>query len=563
MAPPKKFNRAKFLQDNPGRTDYADDPSRHGSLQRTHPQYFTDELPGPSSTTQAPTNHISTTAPSVGSKRQSADSTSGGTPNKVPAISSGQSEGVSSSSDMSKSLPGTGKEQADIGGSSSMDMVYHIERPLTLFTSRENVYRKSHKFMTFGLAPNIVVVEGGTAPNVYQNAWLTTYLAEVPWHIPALYLNQSEYDILNPGARVVSVSIEVYYRGSTLQFSTASSATNLATLNQINDIAVANALNKTGQGNNISYTSFDSTQTMIPTGITKPKYDAVGTSYRGMIQDFYGTNNSDTNFINYIPHHQVGRQTFLYNYWAQSSVATQGTTLANQIQYGGWPELADKIQQLDGKTCVNQCVLQSTYNPKLGPLKQPLKMYAHGLPLNNATGSAVSINVGGELPRNRIAGYTATNNASTGISSTIDETENDMLTDTPFVYNLYSPIEKSQMLRSGVWGDQDAHIQPSIHIGVQPVPALTTSATLTSSIEDGSWTDVRAYWEVIATMVTREHEPTAYPYAPIANVPFGEVIHTTNTRPDFNVDPRNESATFGGLYINSSIGNRLGPDIGA
>lgn len=567
MAPPGKFNREKFLKENPGRFDIADSEEQIEGLRKTHGLYFTDELPGPSSTTQAPTDHISTTAPSAGSKRTAEADSSSGSATKKQAHGTGvipsDSAAVSSTDVEMASLTGTGKEQADIGGNTSMDMVYHIEKPISIFNNRSNVYRKSHKFMTFGLAPNIVTHTTGTAPSAYVNAWLTTYLAEVPWHLPVLYLNQSEFDLLQPGTRVESVSIEVYYRGSTIQFSTASSTTNLATLNQINDIAVAHALNKTGQGSNVSFTSFNSTQTMIPTGVTQPKYEAVGSNYRGMLFDFYGTNNDNTNFVNYIPHHQVGRQTFLYNYWAQSSIAGNGTSLANQLQYGGWPELADKIEQLDGKTCVNQCVLKSHYKPKMGPIKVPLRMYAHGLPLTNPTETNISIPVGGELPRNRIAGYAATTNSSTGITSSIEETENNMSVESssPYPFSIYAPIEKSQFMRSGVWGDQNAHIQPSIHIGVQPVPSLTTSATITSSTEDGTWTDVRAYWEVIATMVTKEQEPTEYPYATIGNVPFGEVIHQTDLKPAVNLNPRADSATLGGLYSTTAIATRLGSDI--
>lgn len=535
---------------------------------KVRPDLFDTDLPGPHSTTQAPTLNESTVAPA--SKRKS-DSLPEATPPKTisgaPASTGGEAALPSSSASGSTSnmgLPGTAKEQADIGGDGASGMVYYIERPFSKFENRLNVYRKTHKFMTFGLAPNIITVESGTAPSVVQNAWLTSFLAEVPWHIPALYMNQSEFNILDPGARCVKVELEVYYRGTTIQFQTATTTTNLATLNQINDIAVAHGLNRSGQGQNVSFTSFNSTQSMIPTGVTRPKYAAVGSSYRGMIEDYYGTDNGATNFVNYIPHHQLGRQTFLYNYWAQSSIYNVGTTNLAQVQFGGWPELQDKIQQIDGKTCVNTCVAKSVYEPKQGALKAPLRMFAHGLPLKLIDGNAQAIPVGGSLPRNRVAGYSATvAGASDGVRSAIDESETDMsnaaTNDVP--YTLYTPIEKSQCLRSGVWGEQIPHIQPSVHIGVQPVPALTTSATLTSSIEDGSWTDVRGYWEVVATMYTKEHNPTEYPYAQGSNVPFGEVIHTGLAKPQLLLDPRNECATLGGLHSTSTVTSRLGNDI--
>lgn len=528
-------------------------------------------MPGPHSTTEAPTDHISSTVPST-SKR-------GGGPLKgtpAPKVANTGNKGtvaavppntsVTTGEGMS-SLPGTAKEQGDIGGDVDTTVIYHIERPFSQFSGRENVYRKSHKFMTFGLAPNVLLYDSGTAPNVVMNAWLTTYLAEVPWHLPALYLNPSEFLLLNDGARATKLEIEVYYRGTTIQFQTATTATNLATLNQINDIAVAHGLNRSGQGSNVSYTGFDETYTMIPNGVTRPKYGPVGSSYRGMIVDYYGTDNTNPNFVDYVPHHQIGRQTFLYNYWALSSIDSQSTNVPVQTQHGGWPELADKIHQLDGKTAVNQCVLKSVYKPKVGSLKPPLRMVGHGLPIISVSDGNVPVAVGGSLPLNRISQFApSASTSSAGIEASLAESMIAMNNGPVqnISYDLLTPIEKSQALRSGAWGEQVPHIQPSIHIGIQPVPALTTTQTLTSSTGDGSWTDTRGYWEVIATMHTKEVYPTEYPYASVANVPFGEVMYhssTTGERPAIISDPRNDGATMGALYTNLSIQTRLGPDI--
>lgn len=464
---------------------------------------------------------------------------------------------TSSTTEMAQ-LTGTGKEMASGGASSDGLMEYEIERPLSIFSGRINTYKKVHKFMTFGLADVII----SPTPLTEGNKYLTSYLAEVPWHIPALYMNQSEFDLLQPGSRCIEVSIEVYYRGSTIQFQTAASTTELATLNQINDIAVANALNKTGWGSNVSYTSFDATQPMIPTGITRPKYAPIAGNYRGMVRDFYGSNNDNAQFTGDIPKHQTSRQTFLYNYWATSArgIATPVNTFSQQ--YGGWPCIAEKTHQMDGKTVVNQCVMQSVYQPKLAPLKAPLIAQAHGLPMSftNATVPVVTLNVptGGHLPVNRNAVVTdGTGVASaTGLQQRVAEAVTPMgntaTTELPPTFNIYTPIEKSQLARSGFWGQNDPHVQPSIHIGVQPVPALSTTALLSEDNQFNQWTDTRAYWEVVATMKTKEQNPTAYPYAINANVPMGEVIlwNTTANQPAVNKNPRDDGATFAGLYTN-------------
>lgn len=455
-------------------------------------------------------------------------------------------------------LTGTGGAQASGGASSDGMEVYRIERPLSIFGTTESVYTKSHKFMTFGFADAFISLGVATLGNTV----LTSYLAEVPWHIPAFYLNQSEFDLLPPGSRVKEVSISVIYRGSTIQFETAASTTGLATLNQINDIAVANGLNRSGWGSNYSFTSFNMAtpaQPMLPTGVGAPRYGPIAT-YRGMVRDYYGSNNNTAQFNGDIPKHQTGRQTFLYNYWAMTSRGGSTVAAANFMS-GGWPCLSSMVQQMDGKTVVNQVVNQSTYKPKLAPLKQPLKTESHGLPfpIQNA---ALTTEVGGNLVGTRIATVTTANvppSASNQVLLGTAETVNNLgnANAAPIVdptFDIYSPIEKIQMGRSGYWGDHDPHIQPSVHIGVQPVPALSSAATLLVEAAFNSWTDTRAYWEVVATMKTVNHQPTAYPYASKPNVPFGENViwNPTISRPSAIVNPTQDGATFCGLYTNSA-----------
>ena len=452
--------------------------------------------------------------------------------------------------DIEMALTGTGKEQASGGASSDGMELYTIERPLSIFGSNDSSYTKVHKFMTFGFADKILL-QGVAADGRF---FLTSYLAEIPWHIPALYLNQSEFDLLPPGTHVTGISISVVYRGSTIQFETAASTTGLATLNQINDIGIANGLNRTGWGSNISYTSFDATQPMIPSGIARPKYDVVGATYRGMIRDYYGSANSSANFSNDIPKHQTGRQTFLYNYWATTTRSADTGVPVDARMNGGWPCISEKVQQMDGKTAVNSVVCESSYKPKLGCLKAPLTMAAHGIPFTAGAGLQ-NISVGGSLVSGRVCSLTNQSNSG-GLTQTSTEVVGSMsnFNGVP-TFGLYTPIEKSQIGRTGYWGEADAHIQPSIHIGVQPVPALSSAATLIGNEVFNSWTDTRAYWEVTATMHTSVVNPTAWPYAPNANVPFGDVIswYPNANRPAAIIDPTNDGATMGGLYTNLSV----------
>ena len=502
-------------------------------------------MSGPSSSKQKPGNYKTDSIPTASKHK---------TPVEVADASSSNIVPTDLQSEMG--LTGTGKEQASGGASSDGKPPYFIEKPLSVFDAKINIYRKSHKFMTFGLAPAIISPPPVTNPYTF----LTTYLAEVPWHIPAFYLTQSEFDLLSNGAHVVELTVEVYYRGSTIQFKTAETATTLATLNQINDIAVAHALNKTGQGSNANYSSFNATQPMIPTGIIQPIYGPLATpAYRGMVRDYYGANQSDAaNFLADIPKHQIGRQTFLYNYWVQS--LTGNATPAVDLQSGGWPSLADKIQQMDGKTVVNTCVAQSTYYPKQAPLKPPLRTVSHGLPYPTSGGGSrwptLLVPANGNLVNHQTASITApAATDSDGMKTTVQASSNPFTNDPASdpVFDIYMPIEKSQIVRTGYWGQADAHVQPSLHIGVQPVPALSTDNMIPSASQFNNWTDTRAYWEVVATMKVKERTPTEYPYAAVGNVPPGDALTFAPAAqtPAVQTNPRLDGATWAGLYTTS------------
>lgn len=471
------------------------------------------------------------------------------------AAGGGNSAAVIEDIDMAQ-LPGSGKEQASGGASSDGMMVHYIEKPLSIFGTKSSTYTKSHKFMTFGFAPSFCIPNSG--PN--GDIMLTTYLAEIPWHIPAFFLNQSEFDLIPDGSVIESVKVEVIYRGSTIQFETAQSATSLATLNQINDIAVAHGLNRTGWGSNVRYTGFNNTQPMIPTSITRPTYGPVTGLYRGMVRDYYGSNNTVAQFAEDIPKHQLGRQTFLYNYWANSSRIAVAQT-PNAAMFGGWSCLAEKINQMDGKTVVNQVVASSTYKPKLGTIKNALRTQGHGLPFPIAGANpglsvpGVGVNVNQRQARINAPNVAPSTGGVQAERSEVTYAMNNNVTELP-TFNIYTPIEKSSYGATGYWNTPEQHIQPSLHVGVQPVPALSSAATLTEDTQFNNWTDTRAYWEVVATMVVREHSPTAWPYATAANVPVGEnvVWAPAANRPAALVDPRNDGATFAGAYTLSSAG---------
>lgn len=453
-------------------------------------------------------------------------------PNAAGPSQSAQStpEKVSSSviEDVEMGIPGSGK---GIGGSGAgnadagMDL-YETAKPFTSFGKKFSTYKKVHQFMTFAIAPSFITITS-TTPAESQK-WLTTALAQIPWERPSLYLNQSEFDLLPAGSHVVEVKVRITHRGTRIAFNTASTATQLATLNQVQDILVAFGLNKTGWGVNSTYSSFATTagKTMVPTGIGNPVND--------YLNNFYGFNNGSSSFTTTLPTHQIGIPFALPNYF---------TLCTSSAQFGGIPPIRENMTMHDGKTTINKVVGEFNYKPKFGLLKAPLKHLRIGLPrlatglpnlevdINGNMTQVNTVSIQGTTPN---TGMTQTNvNGTTTANNTFSS------------YTVADYIEKSQNIKQGQWGQyHGAQIQPSLHIGVQAIPALTNTGIL-SQIQ--AWTDAQADWDVECEMIVEEYLPTKLPFAAIPNIPAGDVIFNTGGTAD------ERTCTFAGLYTANSI----------
>nr|WEY02527.1 MAG: structural protein VP1 [Canine parvovirus] len=435
------------------------------------------------------------------------------------------------STDAEMGLPGTAKGQGGSGdGNSNSSMqIYAPERPISMFGYKTSTYRKVHRFLTFGIA-NTWIGINLTLPAENQR-WLTTALAAIPWEYPFLYLNPSEFNLLSEGSFVKEVRIEIYHRGNRIAFETSSTAANLATLNQIQNLQVAHGLNKTGWGTDSTYLTFNGPagEPMQPLTLGVP----VNANYTA---NMYGADNATISTV--IPSHQIGAKMPLVNYF---NVAT------STQQFGGCPPISENIQMFDGKTTINQCVGQFTWIPKMAPLKIPLKHIRSGLPRNNVGDAVLDIHTNGALNNTFDANLTSTAVTGAGASTTITQTtDNPANTALPATFTIETTIEKSQFFKQGPWGQMEKPIiQPSVHVGLQAIPSLTTN-NIFSPIT--SWSDAQADWEVIAEMDVVEHSPTKFPFATAANVPAGDVMYRTQP-----TDPNQHACTYAGLYPNNVI----------
>jgi hypothetical protein len=436
---------------------------------------------------------------------------------------------ATSSTDVEMGLPGTGQGTGGSGdgnANSSMEL-YSPERPLSIFGTKMSTYRKVHRFLTFAIAPNWINIDLTTPTE--QQRWLTTCLAEIPWDRPVLYLNQSEFDLIPNGSYVKEVRVKIVHRGNRIAFETGEVATRLATLNQIQNIVVSHGVNKTGWGVNRTYTSFTVGNPMKPTAIGAPIYNTLD-------DEWYGFPNASASFTSVIPSHQLGIEYALDNYFC----------LANAVEnFGGVPPLQECMQYMDGKTTIDQTVGEFTYTPRMGMLKRPLKHLRSGLPVMQSA----QILINGTIEPGTVVnpatgtidatGAIQTNNSSTRNPSNTFAASSD--------FDMFALIEKSDILRQGQWGQyKQAHVQPSIHVGLQAIPSLT-STNILGPIEN--WTDGQATWDVICEMDVMEHQPTKLPYATVANVPAGDVIYDTAQ----GLRSTTNSCTFAGLHTVNPI----------
>lgn len=420
-------------------------------------------------------------------------------------------------SDVDMPLVGTALGQGGAGdGNSNSEMpLYVADQPYTNFGKKVTTYKKVHRFITFGIAHNWISELVG-AENVRT---LTTALAEIPWQKPFLYLNPSEFALLPSGAHVKELRVTITCRGVRIGFETAAVDTTLATLNQIQNIQVAVGLNKTGWGLNQSYDAFDATQSMKPTSTAPPAYLLYP-------QDMYGDPNASIE--NFIPNHQIGFKMPLYNYFC---------LITKKEAFGGCPPLVEYIEFMDGKTAINKVVKKMTWSPSMGPITTPLKHYRWGLP------TSVRIDHNGIMQNSR-ATSVVTTLASTGSSITNSEISNNTTMPISGDFSYQDDIDKSQLYRQGPWGQyKDPKIQPSIHVGLQAIPALTTTVFFTPI---NKWSDSQCDWEVTAEMDVVEYTPTKLPHATTANVPAGD--QHFRTLPAGNFIESELRSSYAGLY---------------
>ncbi len=431
-------------------------------------------------------------------------------------------------------LPGTGTKP----GGDTIVRSGPIERPLTVEHGDIRIYKKVHRFFTYGLAYKILSLPENVGGTTTTHYYMITPLAEIPWDRPFFYMNPSEFFLLPPGARAVSMSCEVFQRNVRVAFKTNATTTDLATLNQNKNTIYSVGLSQSIDGLNVKPTGVEAENPMVVNGLDTvsghPKRDK--SNFNDWVEKFYGVTNDADKFDTILPVHQIGMPFNLEHYFAM-------VTQKSDPLKSGWPCLQSHIKECDSDATSSKSVLAMTYSPEIGLLRPPIAPIATGnyVISGNVTQLNIPRGTGVHLPRKQHQyikdGYCTVYNEATNQTWTIPNSNQFTITEL---------IEKAQQFTVGSNGTVVPKSQPSLHIGIQPVPALSSNAIFQISSSADKYTDTQCYWEVVAEMTVHCSTPTYRPLAQIPNCKISERMMQASG------SVANERfSMFEGLYLNT------------
>lgn len=429
-------------------------------------------------------------------------------------------------------LPGTAVDQGAEGNEDANAGMQggprggELVKPSTDIFSKVRFYRKVHRFLTFGIGYNNIT-DSTDSTIIY----LTTPLAYVPWDFLFMYINPSEFSLLPVGSSVKKVRCKIRPRNVRVAFGTNASDNNLATLNQNKDLLIAHGLNKEVDARNVRYTAFQTTPTDQPMNPTALR-DWQVADYQTLSDEMYGTS---ANVGTVVPRHQVGYPQVLQNYM---SLRNANADLNPQ---DGWDCLQCYTNNFDADSAAGNIIAEYEYYPKVGICTVPPTMAIRKIKPATRT-----INRGSHVLSAQTTSVTLTNpGAGVGPVNVTATSDTTSATDRVFtaLTNTFQLLEKSQNFAQGLFSRDIPQVQPSLNIGVAPVPALSTDA-LTGSLTNGQFQDTQAYWEVICEAEINTSFPTFRPLTTSNNVKEGDFWEHYTTQYNY------ANHLFDGLYVN-------------
>lgn len=410
---------------------------------------------------------------SSGSSAESMDTTSGGAPDVANAATSGGIPGMS-------------------GGLNST-FGKNIYRPVCKYSSQDHslTFNKVHIWATAGIAE--VPRKNATMDSL--GLYCTSSLAEIPWERPFMYMSPGEFSALPKGAYAKSCHVKIKQHNPRVAFETGSAQSGLATFNQNKFGVKSVGINMMKPGRNCSYT-YDATNPMNPLTIVPPDYATIANNMYGSLQSntAFDTAQVGTTNLSSIMHPN------LYYCFVNHSRATfpDGTwTAANSL---GWDNLFNTSSIWNMAATVDSYVIEESYTFGHAPLTEPIP--SHNKYSNNQHQLHQPLTHSrAQFDNQALADPAATTFTVASITGSTEA---------------WHPIEYVDMMEASQVTTVAQHLgsvkdQPSVHVGIKPIPKLTTNL---AALVPSEWTDVQAIWEIECTLHVGFSTPHYYAYGP-------------------------------------------------
>lgn len=392
-------------------------------------------------------------------------------------------------------LPGTssgGNSDPDTGNPSVENAV--IPKPISVYGNNTMVFRKNHSFLSYGLAWRMV--KANTDGTGYLT---TTSLMSIPVDKPWFYMSPSEFKLLLPNTKVKHVRVQIVMRNPRTAFETAASTTTLATMNQNKFFAKGVGLNLKTRGVDRKLIFGSGSEAMINKGaeILDQQTD------QKLVEIMYGSATNTTAL-------REGFDFLPYSYLNLPHMNNRYFCLAKSIQndktdVSGWYRLNEFIDKEDASFAIGTKVIDYSYEPSMGVLTLPHDYYMNDgywgssnsktntdLELSDFRNSMNARKLNVDLDAGEIK--LSAPNISDIDTDEMKEICNQKLWKSAY----YCPIDKNHYIKRGINGMHVPNAQPSVHVGIYPVPRLTTT-DLTDKPQH--FTDVEVQWDISCELV--------------------------------------------------------------
>lgn len=457
-------------------------------------------------------------------RRMSSQVSSSGTPMDVvggtskrggDAISGAPAKKTKPAQHSGSKLPGTsGNTDGMVGGQGDVPegsvAIQNISRGLKSF-KHSFTFQKRWKFLTFGVADQIL--SDASTEGVAFDRWaLTTSLATIPWEYAFFYISPAEWSRLREfqGVFATHAKIKISQYNPRVAFQTADTTSTTATLNQnkFTRYAVGLRQNAALTCSDRDY-EFSTDKPMQPTGFAATTHN----SRRETLKDcMYGVANNSTaaEMNSRIPAYATGQELGLSDYLTIYSPKDQDVGFVPYDQF---------CHEMNSMDLIGQCLLEQDYSFEYAPLmpKWPAVMtqtmqdtqsttsvLAEGTKVTGLTTRTMSNAGNAALPTYQIDNNSRfLQTASSLIATNVDAST---FTDATKMYYQF-PMEQNGAYHEMNRKQTDYAHQPSVHVGIRPVPKLSTNANLTQADD---WLDTQIYWTVEAELHVEANDPFTF-----------------------------------------------------